>query len=196
MSTFTLPELTYSYEALEPFIDATTMNIHHTKHHQAYINNLNAALAKHPELGSLSIEELNLKVATLPDDVKVAIRNNGGGHWNHSMFWKWMAPVGTVNHAPTGELSAKIDESFGSFQNMKEQFNQAAATRFGSGWAWLGVKPDGSLGIVSTPNQDNPMMVDTILFLASRTLSHASNKAQQYIIFSTSELLASIFSFR
>eukprot|EP00292_Cryptomonas_paramecium_P033796 CAMPEP_0113705560 /NCGR_PEP_ID=MMETSP0038_2-20120614/27205_1 /TAXON_ID=2898 /ORGANISM="Cryptomonas paramecium" /LENGTH=212 /DNA_ID=CAMNT_0000630591 /DNA_START=20 /DNA_END=658 /DNA_ORIENTATION=- /assembly_acc=CAM_ASM_000170 len=153
-----LPSLTYDYAALEPFVDATTMNIHHTKHHQAYINNLNTALDKHSELKSLSLEELNIKVTTLPEDVRTAIRNNGGGHWNHTMFWKWMAPVGSVNHAPIGSLKAAIDKDFGSFDVLKEKFNAAAAARFGSGWAWLGVKEDGSLGITSTPNQDNPMM--------------------------------------
>ena len=122
------------------------------------MNNLNAALDKHPELKGLKLEELNAQVATVPEDVRAAIRNNGGGHWNHSMFWKWMAPVGTANHAPSGELAAKIDEAFGSFDGMKDKFNQAAATRFGSGWAWLGVKPDGTLAITSTPNQDNPLM--------------------------------------
>lgn len=147
---FQLPALPYAYDALEPHIDARTMEIHHTKHHQAYINNLNAAIAG-TDLEGKSIEEL-MSVASS----NTAVRNNGGGHFNHSLFWNTMAP--NAGGVPTGNLAAAIDAAFGSFDSFKDQFAKAATTRFGSGWAWLGVKPDGSLCICSTPNQDNPLM--------------------------------------
>ncbi|MGJ8695970.1 MAG: superoxide dismutase [Verrucomicrobiaceae bacterium] len=147
----TLPDLGYANDALEPHIDARTMEIHHDKHHNAYVTNLNAALENHADLAGLSLEELQAKIADIP-----ALRNNGGGHYNHSLFWKVIAPGGAS--APSGELAAKIDEAFGSFDSFKEEFAKAGATRFGSGWAWLGVKGDGSLGVCSTPNQDNPLM--------------------------------------
>lgn len=147
---FQLPALPYAYDALEPHIDARTMEIHHTKHHQAYINNLNAAIAG-TDLEGKSIEEL-MSVASS----NTAVRNNGGGHFNHSLFWNTMAP--NAGGVPTGNLAAAIDAAFGSFDSFKDQFAKAAATRFGSGWAWLGVKSDGSLCVCSTPNQDNPLM--------------------------------------
>ena len=147
---FQLPALPYAYDALEPQIDARTMEIHHTKHHQAYINNLNAAIAG-TDLEGKSIEEL-MSVASS----NTAVRNNGGGHFNHSLFWNTMAP--NAGGVPTGNLATAIDAAFGSFDSFKDQFAKAATTRFGSGWAWLGVKPDGSLCICSTPNQDNPLM--------------------------------------
>ena len=146
-----LPELGYSLDALEPHIDAKTMEIHHGKHHNAYVTNLNAALEGHPDLADLSLVDLQSKIADVP-----ALRNNGGGHFNHSLFWKVIAPGGAS--APSGDLAAAIDSAFGSFDAFKEEFAKAGATRFGSGWAWLGVKPDGSLGVCSTPNQDNPLM--------------------------------------
>ena len=153
----TLPALPYAPEALEPHIDAQTMQIHHGKHHNAYVTNLNAAIEKAPELASWSLEQLCREIATVPESVRTAVRNNGGGHWNHSMFWKWMAPKGQGG-APSPALAAAIDKSFGSMDNFKAQFADAAMKRFGSGWAWLVRKADGSLVISSTPNQDNPLM--------------------------------------
>ncbi|KAG2426943.1 hypothetical protein HXX76_012728 [Chlamydomonas incerta] len=154
-----LPPLPYDYGSLEPHVDATTMNIHHTKHHQTYVNNLNAALDKFPELKDLGLVDLNKAVGTdkLPKDVATVIRNNGGGHYNHSFFWKVMTNPSNTN-GPSGDVKAAIEASFGSVDEMKAKFNAAAAGRFGSGWAWLSVKPDGSLSIDSTPNQDNPLM--------------------------------------
>jgi Fe-Mn family superoxide dismutase len=146
---FELPSLPYAYDALEPHIDARTMEIHHTKHHQAYINNLNAAIAG-TDLEGKTIEEI-MKVCM----DKPAVRNNGGGYWNHNLFWEIMGP--NKGGHPTGELAAAIDAAFGSFDKFKEEFAKAAATRFGSGWAWLCVT-DGKLEICSTPNQDNPLM--------------------------------------
>jgi Fe-Mn family superoxide dismutase len=153
---FTLPALPYAPAALEPHVDARTMEIHHGKHHAAYVNNLNAALEKAPELAGLSLDELQGKVASAPEAVRAALRNNGGGHWNHSLFWELMAP--NAGGAPTGELAAAIDAAFGGFDKFKETFAAAATTRFGSGWAWLCVGADGKLFVTSTPNQDNPLM--------------------------------------
>merc|ERR1711920_380270 len=152
--SFQLPELTYKYDSLEPYVDTDTMHLHHDKHHQAYINNINNYIKANPTQYSES--QSILEVVKTAD--VAAVRNNGGGHYNHSLFWTWMAGVGTTNTAPHGELATKIDESFGSFDQMKAEFTKAASTRFGSGWAWLGVRPDGKLGICSTPNQDNPLM--------------------------------------
>ena len=148
---FQLPTLNYACDALEPHVDARTMEIHHSKHHQAYVNNLNAAL-EGKDGANLSIEDIvkNISKYGMP------VRNNGGGHWNHSFFWSILSPNGGGN--PTGALGHKINEQFGSFEAMKEEFNKAATTRFGSGWAWLCKKADGSLCICSTPNQDNPLM--------------------------------------
>jgi len=154
---FTLPDLPYADAALEPVIDAATMSIHRTKHHQAYVTNLNKALEGHADLQSLPIEELCRRIATLPESIRTAVRNNGGGHFNHSLFWQVMAPAGTGG-APSAGLATAIDAAFGSMDGMKEKFAAAAAGRFGSGWAWLSVKGDGSLCICSTPNQDNPLM--------------------------------------
>jgi len=152
---YELPELPYAYDALEPHIDARTMEIHHSKHHAGYVAKVNAALEGHDDLASKSIEELIGGVGSLPDAVKGAVRNNGGGVANHNLFWSVMSPNG--GGAPTGELADAITSAFGSFDNFKEKFAEAAATRFGSGWAWLGVK-DGGLAVCSTPNQDNPLM--------------------------------------
>ena len=148
---FTLPDLPYDYDALEVSIDARTMEIHHTKHHNAYITNLNNAIAD-TALADQSLEEMMAKAGTLPP----AVRNNGGGHWNHSFFWDVMS--GDSMGTPKGALADDINATFGSFDAMKEQFNTAGATRFGSGWAWLTVGADGKLQISSTPNQDNPLM--------------------------------------
>ena len=152
---FTLPALPYAYDALEPHIDARTMEIHHTKHHQAYVNNLNAAIEKAPELQGKSLDDLMRSVNSVPEAVRTAVRNNGGGHWNHSMFWELMAPG--KGGEPTGGLADAIKQAFGDFSKFKEQFTAAATGRFGSGWAWL-VNDGGKLSITSTPNQDNPLM--------------------------------------
>ena len=151
----TLPALPYDFAALEPHIDTQTMQIHHGKHHQAYVTNLNAALDKHPELHDKSLDDLIRGVNSVPDDIRNAVRNNGGGHWNHSAFWKLMAP--NAGGAPTGEVANRINAAFGSFDKFKEQFNAAGVGRFGSGWAWL-IDNGGKLEIISTPNQDNPLM--------------------------------------
>jgi len=152
---FELPALTYEYNALEPHIDARTMEIHHSKHHQAYINNANAALEKHPSLAGKSAEELIANLSAVPEDIRGAIRNNAGGHANHSLFWTVMAPG--AGGAPQGELATAIDAACGDFDKFKGQFETAAKTRFGSGWAWLSRKKDGGLVVTSTPNQDSPL---------------------------------------
>jgi Fe-Mn family superoxide dismutase len=152
---YTLPPLPYASDALEPHIDKQTMEIHHGKHHQAYINNLNAALEKHPDLQSKSVEELIGGISTVPEDIRTAVRNNGGGHANHSMFWQIMAP--NAGGSPTGAIADAITSSFGSFDTFKEQFAKAGVGRFGSGWAWV-VDQGGKLAIESTPNQDSPLM--------------------------------------
>jgi Fe-Mn family superoxide dismutase len=152
--SYTLPTLTYAYDALEPFFDARTMEIHYTKHHQAYINNLNAALEKHPEL-KLSLEEMLKDLTKVPQDIRGAVQNNGGGHYNHSFFWLLLK----VNNGatPQGKLLEAINKSFGSFDAFKEQFSNAAKTRFGSGWAWLIVDNNKELKVLSTANQDTPL---------------------------------------
>jgi Fe-Mn family superoxide dismutase len=152
----TLPELGYAFNALEPHIDALTMEIHHDRHHQAYITNLNNALAGKTEHESKSALDLITDLAAVPEDIRGAVRNNGGGHVNHSFFWKVIAPGGAK--APSGDLAAAIDAAFGSFDAFKEAFAKAGATRFGSGWAWLCKKADGTLSVCSTANQDNPLM--------------------------------------
>jgi Fe-Mn family superoxide dismutase len=152
---FSLPDLPYDPAALEPHIDAQTMQIHHGKHHQAYVNNLNAAIEKAPELHKKSLEDLLGDLNAVPESIRGAVRNNGGGHWNHSFFWRLMARG--AGGEPSGMLAAALASSFGSFQTFREQFAAAAMGRFGSGWAWV-VKDGGKLAIVSTPNQDNPLM--------------------------------------
>ncbi|RIK37210.1 MAG: superoxide dismutase [Chloroflexi bacterium] len=159
---FTLPDLPYPEDALEPHIDATTMNIHRTKHHQTYVTNLNNAVAG-TEWENKSIEEILRNIDKVPADKKTAIVNNGGGHHNHSLFWKILSPQG--GGQPSGELASAINAKFGSFDEFKNKVNQAGATRFGSGWAWLVVKSDGSLDVYSTANQDSPLMQgDTPIF--------------------------------
>ena len=150
-----LPALPYDAAALEPHIDTQTMQIHHGKHHQAYVTNLNAALDKHPELHAKSLDDLVKGIASVPEDIRGPVRNNGGGHWNHSLFWKLMAP--NAGGAPSGAVADGINAAFGSFDKFKEQFQAAGMGRFGSGWAWL-VDNGGKLEITSTPNQDNPLM--------------------------------------
>ena len=151
----TLPPLPYPANALEPHIDAQTMEIHHGKHHNAYVTNLNAALEKAPELADKSLEDLLRSLNSVPEAVRTAVRNNGGGHWNHTQFWQTMGPNG--GGGPTGKLADAINSAFGDFEKFKEAFNAAGAGRFGSGWVWL-VNEGGKLAITSTPNQDNPLM--------------------------------------
>src|SRR5512132_3363747 len=150
-----LPPLPYDFAALEPTIDTQTMQIHHDKHHQAYVTNLNAALDKHPELHNKSLDDLVKNLNAVPEDIRMAVRNNGGGHWNHSMFWQIMAPK--AGGEPKGALADAIKSAFGDFTKFKEQFAAAGVGRFGSGWAWL-LRDGGKLSITSTPNQDNPLM--------------------------------------
>ena len=156
--SFTLPELGYTYESLEPHIDATTMTIHHTKHHNTYVTKLNGACSGNAALNGMDLLELNQKVGTdaIPSDQQTNVRNNAGGHWNHSFFWSVLSAPSNTN-GPSAELKAAIDGAFGSLDEMKSKFNAAAAGRFGSGWAWLGVQ-DGKLTVTSTANQDNPLM--------------------------------------
>ena len=168
--TYQLPKLPYGYDALEPYIDVETMHIHHEKHHNTYVTNLNAAIEKHPELGSKSIEDLIADIDALPEDIRTAVRNNGGGHANHTFFWEIMAPK--AGGEPVGELKTAIDEAFGSFTDFKAKFKAAATTRFGSGWAWLVLK-DGKLEIISTPNQDSPLMEGLAPILGLDVWEHA-----------------------
>ncbi len=165
-----LPPLPYAPEALEPHIDAQTMQIHHGKHHQAYVTNLNAAIEKAPELASWSIDELCSRINDVPEAVRTAVRNNGGGHWNHSLFWRLMAP--NAGGEPTGELGEAISSTFGSFDGFKTQLAAAGVGRFGSGWAWL-VSAGGVLSIMSTPNQDNPAMEGKKAILGVDVWEHA-----------------------
>ena len=168
--TYQLPKLPYGYDALEPYIDVETMHLHHEKHHNTYVTNLNAAIEKHPELGSKSIEELIADIDALPEDIRTAVRNNGGGHANHTFFWEIMAPK--AGGEPVGELKTAIDEAFGSFTDFKAKFKAAATTRFGSGWDWLVLK-DGKLEITSTPNQDSPLMEGLTPILGLDVWEHA-----------------------
>ncbi|MEB3354350.1 MAG: superoxide dismutase [Cyanobacteriota bacterium] len=154
---FTLPPLPYAADSLEPAIDAATMTLHHDRHHAGYVANLNAQITAYPALADLGIEALQGQIARVPATVRTAVRNNGGGHWNHSQFWAVMAAAGQGGE-PSAELLAAIDTSFGSLEAMQAQFNQAASSRFGSGWAWLIRRPNGALAITSTANQDNPLM--------------------------------------
>ncbi len=152
---FTLPKLPYAYDALEPYIDARTMEIHHTKHHQTYVNKLNEALDKHPELGDKSLDKLLKSLSSVPEDIRSAVRNHGGGHYNHSFFWMIMGPQALGE--PNGTLAHAIKSTFGSFEKFKEDFTNAGLGRFGSGWAWLVVN-SGKLEVYSTANQDSPLM--------------------------------------
>lgn len=168
---FELPALPYAYDALEPHIDTATMQIHHGKHHAAYTNNLNAAIEKHPTLGSKSIHELVADLDAIPEDIRGAVRNNGGGFLNHNMFWLLMSPSG--GGTPTGELGAAIDTKFGSLDAFKKAFAQAGMTRFGSGWAWLSVNKAGELVVESTANQDNPISHGNTPILGVDVWEHA-----------------------
>jgi Fe-Mn family superoxide dismutase len=166
-----LPPLPYDYSALEPHIDTQTMQIHHDKHHAAYVNNLNTALAKHPELNSENAEDLIRDLNSVPEDIRTAVRNNGGGHVNHTMFWQIMGPNG--GGEPTGALADAINDSFGSFEDFKTQFQTAGTGRFGSGWVWLVRGNDGKLQITSTANQDNPLSDGLYPILGNDVWEHA-----------------------
>ncbi len=170
MSKFELPELPYAYDALEPTIDKETMNIHHTKHHNTYVQGLNGALEGHSDLQDKNLEELLTSIDSLPEEIRTPVRNHGGGHANHSLFWKVLSPNGGGN--PKGEVAEKIDAKFGSFDAFKEEFQKAAAARFGSGWAWLVVN-NGELEIMSTPNQDSPIMEGKTPILGLDVWEHA-----------------------
>ncbi len=183
MAKFELPDLPYAYDALEPTIDTDTMNIHHTKHHNTYVTNLNAALEGHADLQDKSLEDLISDLDALPEDIRTAVRNNGGGHANHSLFWEILSPEG--GGKPSGALAEDIEKTFGSFEKFQEEFEQAAATRFGSGWAWL-VLNDGKLEVMSTPNQDNPIMEGKTPLLGLDVWEHAyylkyQNRRPEYI---------------
>jgi superoxide dismutase, Fe-Mn family len=166
-----VPALPYDYAALEPFIDMQTMHLHHDKHHQAYVTNLNAALEKAPELQKLSAEELIKGLENVPEAIRTAVRNNGGGHVNHSMFWKIMAP--NAGGDPTGAIADAIKSTFGDFNAFKEKFNDAGVKQFGSGWAWLVRDNGGKLQIVSSPNQDNPMSQGFYPIMGNDVWEHA-----------------------
>ena len=168
---FELPALPYEKSALEPHIDAMTMEIHHGKHHAAYVNNLNKALESAPELAGKSLEELISNLSAVPESIRGAVRNNGGGHANHTLFWQILSPNG--GGAPSGDLANAINAAFGSFDNFKAQFKTAATGRFGSGWAWLVVASDGSVSITSTPNQDTPVMDGQTPILGLDVWEHA-----------------------
>lgn len=180
---FELPKLPYAFDALEPYIDAQTMSIHHGKHHQAYITNLNAAIEKHSELADKSLEDLLSDLNAVPEDIRMAVRNHGGGTWNHNMFWEIMGPK--MGGAPSGELTQALEAAFGSFDAFKAEFEKAATTRFGSGWAWLVKKGDG-LAVVSTANQDTPLSDGTTPILGIDVWEHAyylkyQNRRPEYI---------------
>jgi superoxide dismutase, Fe-Mn family len=170
MSKYELPQLPYAYDALEPHIDKETMNIHHTKHHNTYITNVNGALEGNEALASKSVEELIANLDEVPEAIRTAVRNNGGGHANHSLFWTLLSPNG--GGQPTGEVAAAIESTFGGFEAFKEKFAAAAATRFGSGWAWLVVN-NGALEVTSTPNQDSPIMEGKTPILGLDVWEHA-----------------------
>jgi Fe-Mn family superoxide dismutase len=181
---YTLPPLAYPYNALEPHIDARTMEIHHTKHHQAYINNVNNAIKGKADLESKSVEQLVADINSVPEDIRTAVRNNAGGHANHTFFWTIIGPK--VGGQPQGKIAAAITQAFGSFDAFKEKFAQAATTRFGSGWAWLTVSKDGKLEISSTANQDSPLMEGKTPVLGIDVWEHAyylhyQNRRPDYI---------------
>ena len=180
---FELPKLPYAVDALEPYIDAQTMTIHHDKHHATYVTNLNGALEKHPDLAAKSLESLLGDLNAVPEDVRTVVRNHGGGTWNHSMFWTIMAPK--AGGVPKGELAKAIDAAFKSFDNFKTEFEKSANTRFGSGWAWL-VKKGNGLSVVSTANQDNPISEGSTPIMGIDVWEHAyylkyQNRRAEYV---------------
>jgi Fe-Mn family superoxide dismutase len=184
---YELPKLPYAYDALEPYIDARTMEIHYTKHHQAYVNKLNEALDKHPEIADKPLNELLVNLDAVPEDIRTAVRNHGGGHANHSFFWTIMGAQGAgVGKEPEGKIADAIVTAFGDVAKFKEEFTKAAAGVFGSGWAWLVIGADGKLAITSTPNQDSPLMRGQKPVLGLDVWEHAyylkyQNKRPDYI---------------
>ncbi len=181
---FKLAPLPYAYDALEPHIDKMTMQLHHDRHHAAYVNNLNAAIAKYPNLASKTSEQLVKDLASLPEDIRTVVRNNAGGHINHSMFWEIMGPK--AGGEPKGEIAKAINTSFGSFAEFKQKFNEAGTKRFGSGWAWLVKDPKGKLLVTSTANQDSPLMEGLIPIMGNDVWEHAyylkyQNKRADYL---------------
>lgn len=181
---FELPSLPYAFDALEPYIDARTMEIHHDKHHAAYVTNLNAALEKYPQLANKTIEELVRDPMSIPEDIRTAVRNNGGGYINHNLYWAIMGPNG--GGEPSGALAEAINSAFGSFASFKEQIEKAGMTRFGSGWAWLSRRSDGQLVIHSTANQDSPLMEGLYPILGVDVWEHAyylkyQNRRNEYL---------------
>jgi Fe-Mn family superoxide dismutase len=184
---YELPKLPYAYDALEPYIDARTMEIHYSRHHQTYVSKLNEALEKHPEIANKPLDELLADLDAVPEDIRTAVRNHGGGHWNHSFFWTIMGPMATNGGVrPDGALGAQIESTFGSFDAFKEEFTKAAAGVFGSGWAWLMVDEQGKLAVTSTPNQDSPLAKKQKPVLTLDVWEHAyylkyQNKRPDYI---------------
>ena len=181
---YELPALPYDYAALEPHIDEATMKLHHDKHHQTYITNLNGAVEKHPELGSKTPEELVKDLASIPEDVRTVVRNNGGGHVNHTMFWKIMKPKGGGD--PTGPIAQVINKTFGNFKDFQAKFNDAGAKQFGSGWVWLAGKQGGDVQVISTPNQDNPISQGLYPIFGNDVWEHAyylkyNNRRPEYL---------------
>lgn len=184
MPTYSLPSLNYDYSALEPYIDAKTMEIHYSKHHQAYIDKLNTALEKHPELAATPLEELIINIETVPDDIRVAVRNHGGGHLNHSLWWSILKvnPSGQ----PSGQIAEGLTTEMGGFEQFKEKFAEAAVGQFGSGWAWLSLTPEKKLIVHSLPNQDSPLLLGYTPLLGLDVWEHAyyltyQNKRADYI---------------
>ncbi|HET9921034.1 MAG TPA: superoxide dismutase [Ktedonobacteraceae bacterium] len=181
---FELEPLPYAYNALEPYIDEETMHLHHDKHAQAYVNNLNAAVQNNAEFASMDVEDLMRRINDVPDSIRTAVRNNGGGHANHSMFWKIMKPNGGGN--PTGPIASAIDQAFGSFDAFKTAFNDAGAKRFGSGWTWLVADRNGKLSVISTANQDSPLMDGLYPIMGNDVWEHAyylkyQNRRPEYL---------------
>ncbi|HEX5546190.1 MAG TPA: superoxide dismutase [Ktedonobacterales bacterium] len=181
---YELPPLPYDYNALEPYIDEETMHLHHDKHHQAYVNNLNAALQGQSQFENMSIDQLIRSLNSVPENIRTAVRNNGGGHINHSMFWQIMKPSG--GGEPTGDLASAISSAFGSFDQFKAAFNDAGAKRFGSGWAWLVIGSDGKLAVTSTANQDSPLIDGLYPVMGNDVWEHAyylkyQNRRPEYL---------------
>lgn len=181
-----MPKLPYSYDALEPYIDAKTMEIHYSKHHQGYVDNLNKALEQYSEWQRLEVEEILKKLNEIPENIRQQVRNNGGGHYNHSLFWEIMGPKSQVKTEPEGELRKEIEKTFGSFNDFKELFNKTAVSRFGSGWGWLSLNKGGILEIHSTPNQDPPILEGLVPVMGVDVWEHAyylkyQNRRVEYV---------------
>ena len=181
---FTLPPLPYAYDALSEYIDAETMTLHHDKHHASYVENLNEAIALHPELGGMTIEELLSNLDEIPEDIQTTVRNNGGGHANHTMFWSIMTPDSSGE--PTGAIAEAIDDTFGDFETFQQEFNDAGKNQFGSGWAWLILDSDGNLAVTNTANQDSPISDGSYPIMGNDVWEHAyylkyQNKRADYL---------------